>query len=118
MQEPSNQSPDQSDEVITDDKLAFLFISVDEDGLIDYNVKWEPGENGLLAISSIFYKLIIDNLPLEMLEQIREQCVLNDNEGDYLSMLNVINKLSEKRLENIQGDDDSIVIPPDQVFNI
>lgn len=118
MQEPFNQSPDPSDEIKIDDKLAFMFIAVDEEGIIDYNVKWEPGETGLLAISSLFYKLIIDNLPLEMLEQIREQCVLNDNEGDYLSILNVINKLSEKRLDNIQGDDDSIVIPPDQVFNI
>lgn len=118
MQEPSNQYQDQSDEIIIDDKLAFLFLSVDHSGNIDYNVKWEPGEEGLLAIATIFYKLLIENLPLEMLEQIREQCVLSDNEGDYLAILNIINKFSEQRLGNIQGDDDNIVIPPDQVFNI
>lgn len=117
MKDQSSLPPDQF-EYDAEDKLAFLVIGVDSEGIIDYNAHWQPEENGLLAIASIFYKLIIENLPLQILEEIKEQCVLNDNQGDYLAILELINNFSEQRLNSMKGDDDNIVVPPDQVFNI
>lgn len=114
-----DQYNEQQDQYESDtDKLAFLTIGVDTNGIVDYNVHWKPEEEGLVAIANIFYKLIVDNLSIQILEEIRQQCVLNGSEGDYLIMLNIINKLSEKTLQDHQDDEDNIVVPPDQVFNI
>jgi len=116
MEDQSNKQPDQSSS--NEGKLAFLTIGVDNNGIVDYNVNWQPEEEGLIAIATIFHKLIVDNLSIQILEEIRQQCVLNGSEGDYLVMLNIINKLSEKTIQDHQDDEDNIVVPPDQVFSI
>lgn len=108
---PQGQFSDNNDGL-----LAFLQIAVDSDRNIEYSVNWKPEEGGLISVATILYKLIFDNLTMQILEEIKKQCVLDDNEDGYAAILHIIEQLTlEKEINN---DDDNVVIPPDQIFNI
>ena len=116
MEDQSNKQPDQSSS--NEGKLAFLTIGVDNNGIVDYNVNWQPEEEGLIAIATIFHKLIVDNLSIQILEEIRQQCVLNGNEEDYVNLINIISALALDNISNETNSVDDIVVPPDRVFSI
>ncbi len=110
MQNPS--SPHQESD-------AKLEIRVDKQGFVSYNCDWEPGESGLIGIASIFYKLMVDDLCWEILEEIKQQCVLNDNEDEYAAMAGLLNaKIDKDETSSKTTGENSVVVSPDQVFNI
>jgi len=98
---------------------AKLEIRVDKEGVLSYNCDWEPGDEGLIAVASIFYKIMVDNLCSEILEEIKQQCVISDSEADYMAVINLINAQLDDQKSSSEGtSDDDVVVPPDQVFNI
>lgn len=113
-QPQSCQSQDQFDN--EDSELsAQLVIAVDKKGFVSYNCDWIPGENGVVGLATIFYKLLLDNFSEEILQEIKQQCVLNDSESEYIAVINLINSYDSKVKK---PDDDQVVIPPDQVYRI
>lgn len=111
MSEQYNESQD------VENILASLAIVIDQDGTVRYNCDWQPGEEGLVAVSALFYKIMIDGLPAEILEEIKQQCVLDNNEGDYATIVGLINSHVDEK-ETTSKSSDDIVVPPDKVFNI
>ena len=111
-QHQSCQSQDQSEDT---ELSAQLNIFVDKNGFISYNCDWVPGEDGIIGLASIFYKLLLDNFSEEILLEIKQQCVLNNSEADYMAIISLINSYSAK-IKN--GDEDQVVISPDQVYRI
>lgn len=112
MENQSNQPQDQSS-----DFLSNLEIRVDKDGFMSYNCDWGSGNEGLEATALIYYKLLFDDLPSQILEEIKKECVLNNAEKDYEYIISLISKLVGDTQENVDQDD-GIVIPPDQVYTI
>jgi hypothetical protein len=112
MSEESSNRPDQfpnnSEEV-----SANLSIFVDNEGNIAYNCDWDSTEEGLIGVASIFYKLILDDLPARIFEEIKEQCVLNNAENDFIAIEGMLQQYS-----SVTKDEDSVVIPPDKITNL
>tara|TARA_Y100001936_G_C15927171_1_gene587313 strand:+ start:389 stop:736 length:348 start_codon:yes stop_codon:yes gene_type:complete len=95
------------------DFSAKLTILVDKEGEIVYNCDWEPTDDGLLGVASIFYKLLIDDLGNKIFEEIKNQCVLNNAETDFMAIENIIYKYA-----SIDSKGDSVVVPPDKITSI
>lgn len=115
MHDPSSQSPEQSDSEL--EIACQLVIQCDIDGIISYDCNWIPGDEGLIGLASVFYKVLADNFGDEIFEEIKKECVLNNNEADYMTVVNLINNKAEVASSE-KKDDDDVVVPPDQVFPI
>jgi len=115
MHEPLSNNPDASPNNIDSEEIASrLIISVDNSGNISYNCDWEPTEEGLIGVASILYKLLLDDLPIKIFEEIKSQCVLNNAETDIAaieSMMQQYSILSHK-------DSEEVVVPPDKMVNL
>ena len=113
MKQQAQKSQDQSDNLNLEDLVSQLTIYVDQEGNIAYNCDWEPSEDGLLAIATILYKLISDDLPAKIFDEIRDQCVLNNAEADFMAIQAIIAKYRD-----VNKGEDSIVVPPDKIVNL
>jgi len=115
MHEPLSNNPDASPNNIDSEEIASrLIISVDNSGNISYNCDWEPTEEGLIGVASILYKLLLDDLPIKIFEEIKSQCVLHDAETDIAAIESMIQQysiLSHK-------DSEEVVVPPDKMVNL
>jgi len=100
-----------------DELSARLIITVDKDGIMEYNCDWEPGSEGITNVASIFYKVMFDGLPDSILAEIKQQCVLNNNEEDYINLINIISSFVVENNNDIISDDE-VVVQPDQVFHL
>ena len=89
MSQSSSMSPEDYIEIDENDMVAKLFIYVTNDGEIMYNCDWAAGEEGLMGVASIFYKLLSDNLSEQIFEEIKAQCVSNNNTEDFISISNL-----------------------------
>jgi hypothetical protein len=76
-------------------------------------VNWQPTTEGLYGAACIFYKLLAGNLSEQIFNEIKDQCVLNNNQSDYFAILQIINKLAS--LDNENKDDNELVVRPDQL---
>lgn len=113
MKHQSSERQDQSSE---NSDLAQLQIIVDRSGFVEYNCDWDDSAEGIVGIASIFYKVFYENLTYKILEGIKDQCVLNNNEDDYNNIVKVIAQFAQDDEEGV--NDDEVVIPPDQIFNL
>ena len=68
----NDQSPSSQEQYHNSEEIAAkLTIFVDNEGNIAYNCDWEPTEEGLIGVASIFYKILIDELPVKIFEEMR-----------------------------------------------
>jgi len=113
MNKQSSDNPDQQDNNFDEEVCANLSIYVDNEGNIAYNCDWEPTDAGLVAIASIFYKLMVDDLPAKIFEEIKAQCVLNNAETDFMTIESIFYKFAANN-----KNEDSVVVPPDKIINL
>ena len=113
MENQSNQPQDQSS-----DFLAKLEITVDREGIMSYNCDWDSTSDGLEATALLYYKLLFDDLPQQILDEIKKECVLNDTESNYHYVISLISKLAGEDEKGSDSGDDDVVVPPDQVYSI
>ena len=111
MNDPSEEHQDQYDNL-----LANLMISVDKEGIMQYNCDWDGSPDGITAVASIFYKIMFEELSETILAEIKQQCVLDGREESYTQILNFITSLAID--SNRGGIDDDVVVQPDQVFHL
>jgi hypothetical protein len=118
LNKPQDQSSESNDflEYIKN-KSCVLALVVNEKGELNYQINWSPDEKGLHGAASIFYNLIFDNLAFKIFEELREQCVLNDAEIDYLTISKMMNNFLQSQQAKSK-DEDEVVVPPDQIFSI
>ena len=116
MSRSSSTNPEDYIEITEDEIASKLTIYVTNDGELMYNCDWEPSEEGLVGVASIFYKLLSDNLSEQIFEEIKTQCVSSNNEEDFISISNLL-KIYNTVEQNPASSDD-VVVPPDRVMNI
>ena len=109
MQNYYPEEPPQSSE----EMVAQLTIYVEGDGTIGYNCDWIPGSAGTIAIGSIFYKILHDELILKIFEEVKAQCVL-DNAEDLADINDTVEKLIQHYRED-DGDQDRLAVSPSRV---
>lgn len=95
---------------------AKLQITVDKDGVIEYNCDW-ASEDGIISLSSLFYKVLYDDLISLIIEDIHLRCKNNNVEEDYYLMIDIISKMSQLQSDE-NDEEDPVVIPPDKISNI
>jgi len=93
--------PQTSSSTDQDIPIAQLTIYADEQGLIYFACDWEDNPIALKSIADIFYKLDRQDLILEILQDLRAQCVLENREEMFDSMIEIINN-------NISGEPDDL----------
>lgn len=106
----------QNDPEAFEEALAELKIYVDKDGEISFNCSWEPSDIGITAISSVFFGIAYNDLADKILNHLKTQCVLENNEEDFLQIVETIKLLiinREKELEERKNDDSLVVNPRD-----
>lgn len=121
MKEPSSDSQDlytdlNEESINEEDMAARLLIYVDNNGEIMYNCDWEPTEEGLIGMASIFYKLLVDDLSSQIFTEVKSQCVSSNSEEDFITISSLIAGY-HGAVENYTTGDD-VVIPPDRIMNI
>jgi len=109
MQDYYPEDPPQSSEEI----VAQLTVYVEADGTIGYNCDWIPGSSGTIAIGSIFYKLIHDELILKIFDEVKAQCVI-DNAEDLADINDTVEKLIQHYRED-DDDQDRLAVNPSRV---
>lgn len=101
------------------DLFSVLNIFVDNEGIMQYNCDWDNTAEGISAVASIFYKIMFDDLPESILAEIKQQCVLNGNEENYMQIISLISSFAvENNKEDLNANDDEVVVQPDQVFHL
>mgnify|MGYP003112594552 FL=1 len=105
---------DQSTTTNDEELVARLSIHVDAEGEIGYNCDWDASDSGLLGIAAVLYKLMLGDLSIKIFEEIKAQCVLDNNEQDFLAIEETIRKYSMLENNALKKDDD-VVIPPDKI---
>ena len=104
-----------------EDFLAEVKIYVDQNGDIGFNCNWEPDDVGVHAIASIFFSLAYNDLAELILNNLKSQCVLENNEEDFFKMVEfirsfIIDKGNQERFED--GDEESLVVTPRDVLRL
>jgi len=101
--------------------LAEIKIFVDENGEIKFNCSWEPDDVGVYSIASIFFGLAYNDLAEQILNNLKSQCVLEDNEEDFFKMIEFIREfIIEREGESAANDiaDESLVVSPRDVIRL
>tara|TARA_B100001094_G_scaffold324830_1_gene378064 strand:- start:969 stop:1328 length:360 start_codon:yes stop_codon:yes gene_type:complete len=99
-----------------DELIAQLTININKNEEFGYTCDWDSTDKGIEAISSIFYGIAYDDLMEKILKELKEQCVLEDNEEDFLSILDTIKDFvmsTEKNKDENSGGDSLAVSPRD-----
>lgn len=94
-------------EAIEGDFAAQLTIAVSQSGEFIFGCDWEPNEAGIKAVASIFYGIAYEQLTEQILGHLKSQCVLEDNQEDFLSIVNLLQQSISK---NSSGQ--AIAVPP------
>ena len=106
----------QEDPEAFDDNLSELRIIVDRNGEITFNCNWDSTPEGINAISAVFFGLAYNDLADKILNHLKAQCVLEDNEEDFVSIVEAIKMLilqNEREIAANQQDDSLVVTPRD-----
>jgi len=109
--------PEDSDKEI----LAEVKIYVDNNGEIGFHCGWEPEEMGVHSIASIFFGLAYNDLPEQILNDLKTQCVLDGNEEDFFRMVEsikafIIDKNNRELIAD--GADESLVVTPRGIIRL
>ena len=91
-----------------EDFVAQLTVAVSQGGEFIFGCDWEPNETGIRAVASIFYGFAHEQLTEQILSHLKSQCVLEGNQEDFLSIVNLIQQFNSKNSSAGQA----IAVPP------
>jgi len=94
-------------EATEEDFVAQLTVAVSQSGEFIFGCDWEPNETGVGAVASIFYGITHQQLIEQILSHLKSQCVLEDNQEDFLSIVNLMQQSISK-----DSSGQAIAIPP------
>ena len=121
MNKHSSDSPDQFLSGFNEDEtVSKIEINIDKEGQISYNCDWQPNAEGIGGVSAILYKLLLSDLSLKIFDEIKAQCVLNDNEEDFRMIEDTIRRYSilDDNTQENNISDDEVVVPPDKILEL
>jgi hypothetical protein len=87
--------------------VAQLTIAVSEDGEFVFGYNWESDEMGIRSIAAIFYGIAHEQLTDQILSHLKSQCVLEGNQEDFLSIVNLMQQFTPK-----DSSGQAIAVPP------
>jgi len=94
---------------------AELSIYVNEDDEVAFSCNWEPGDQGMHGISSIFFGLAYSDLADQIFNHLKTQCVLEGNEEDFVKIMELIKSFilsHDEEFGNGGESDESLVVTP------
>tara|TARA_Y100001973_G_C5176504_1_gene322303 strand:+ start:1237 stop:1593 length:357 start_codon:yes stop_codon:yes gene_type:complete len=118
MNTQSSNDPEAYENIDPEEISAKLILYVDNQGEIMYNCDWEPTQEGLIGMASIFYKLLVEDLSSEIFKEIKAECVSTNTEQDFMTIHNLIDVYASQQEEVKSESDDNVVVPPDRIMNI
>ena len=103
-----------------DELIEQLTININKNEEFGYTCDWDSNDKGIKAISSIFYGIAYDDLMEKILKQLRQQCVLQGNEEDFLSIVDSITEFvtSAEKINNQNSGGDSLAVSPRNVLKL
>ncbi len=115
----NNSYPEDLD-LINGDYLSSLNIAVTKDGEFTFACDWEPTDEGIKAVASIFYGITYDDLTEQILSEVKHQCVLKGNHSEFLDIVECLKALlsASKDDEHSAERNDSLVVPPRNVLKL
>ena len=107
----------------SEEPIAQLTVTVSKDQEYGYTCDWDSDDNGIRAISSIFYGIAYDDLIEKILNELKTQCVLEGNEEDFLSIVQSIKDfvLSKTHVKDGASGDvsgESLAVSPRDVLKL
>lgn len=96
-----------AEEAAEEDFVAQLTVAVSQSGEFIFGCDWEPSEMGIKGVASIFYGIDREKLIEQILSHLKSQCVLEGNEEDFLSVVNLIQQFTSR-----DGSGHAIAVPP------
>tara|TARA_R110002020_G_scaffold186207_1_gene384192 strand:- start:1617 stop:1970 length:354 start_codon:yes stop_codon:yes gene_type:complete len=94
---------------------AELTIYVNEDEEVAFSCNWEPSDQGIHGISSIFFGLAYSDLADQVFNHLKTQCVLEGNEEDFVKIMELIKSFilsHDEEFGNGGTPDESLVVTP------
>ncbi|MEN8846436.1 MAG: hypothetical protein ABF261_09195 [Candidatus Arcticimaribacter sp.] len=103
-----------------DELIAKLTININKNEEFGYTCNWDSTDKGIKAISSIFYGIAYDDLMEKILRELKEQCVLEGNEEDFLSIIDTIKDfvMSTEKINDENSAGDSLAVSPRDVLKL
>lgn len=96
--------------------LAQLTITVSKNEEFAFGCDWDSSDDGIKAMSSIFYGIGYDELTEQILNQLKEQCVIEGNGDEFLTIVNLLKELISSRNENASSE--SLAVSPRGVLKL
>ena len=97
-----------TDGATEEDSVAQLTVAVSQSREFVFGCDWEPSETGVKAVASIFYGFAHEQLTEQILSHLKSQCVLEGNQEDFLSIVNLIQQFISR--DGSAGQ--AIAVPP------
>tara|TARA_B110000495_G_C22962160_1_gene564052 strand:- start:59 stop:412 length:354 start_codon:yes stop_codon:yes gene_type:complete len=99
--------------------LSSLSIFIDKEGLVYYDASWQKSSDGLFGMASIFYKLIVENLSEDILNNLQdlEKELDDESKRDMEEIEKLLIQISG-RSDSISADISDLVVPPDVIIHM
>lgn len=99
---------------------AELKIYTNDEDEIKFSCNWEPSEKGIHGISSIFFGLAYNDLAEQILNHLKDQCVLESNEEDFVRIIDSIKAfiMSQDKEHQEVDSNDSLVVTPRNILRL
>ena len=110
----------EEDEHSEEECIAQLTIRVSKDEEVTFGCNWESDEQGIQAVAGIFYGMAYDNLAERILNHLKEQCVLEDSDEEFTTIMQSIKDLilsnATNTSENSSGE--NLAVSPRGVLRL
>ena len=110
----------EEDEHSEEECIAQLTIRVSKDEEVTFGCNWESDEQGIQAVAGIFYGMAYDNLAEQILNHLKEQCVLEDTGEEFMTIMQSIKDLilsnAANTSENSSGE--NLAVSPRGVLRL
>ena len=97
--------------------IAQLTVYAGKDGSIYFACDWENNAIAFNSMADIFYKLDRKDLIIEILQDLRSQCVLENREEMFEEMVAIINNRIADEGDKVEKKD-NVAVPPRNVTRL
>ena len=102
-----------------DDLVSHLMIYTDKNGELFFSCDWDNDSDARYGMSTIFFKLMYDNLMHEILDDLKAQYVLTNRVDEFNMLAQSIYDLKiAQEPTNPSEKNGTIVVPPSDVSNL
>ena len=101
-----------------DDLVSHLMIYTDKNGELFFSCDWQNDSNSVYGMSTVFFKLMYDNLIHEILDDLKAQYTISNRLDEFDRLAQSIYELKISHEPQDSAGNDTIVIPPSDIPNL